>query len=839
MLEHLSAQVSYSAIAKALSEFPQDADAFYSRIPNDIDRLQPRLRQIAHKLLRWIGGAIRPLKVSELDIAIVVALGQLKYDPKKRIAAFRETLLRICVPLVEIKPTSDTVNLTHASVRDYLLSQRSYPALTFNLHLAHASLAEACLLYLCYEDQKYIRAADDEQTSIRRFEKHLRLEPNQFLEYSAIYWVHHVISISTDSTEKNHSYENALYHFASSETLLLKWLQTFFFLDGSNRTGAHDSSIMVLGGFFPTELSAESDLASLFRHRGCAIFRQHNEWAQSGRFIRFQRLRVAHRLASHILPPIIVAAHFNFLQIVKDEVERGADVNTRDFSGQTVLLWAARTDSVHTMEYLIENGATINDQANNSRITALYQAVHEDDYLWNKTGTFDAARFLLNIGSDVNLRFAPGRNILHALLFGPRDDKEQASLTADLVRSGGSKSNGFTEVDWRGEGPLYWSMARGKSRITRAMLESTKSILDPSVFLEVLNRKTPAQLTVLQIACIQNCEMARLFIEAGADIHTKATQMQWTALHTVVQVMPELVPDLLAHKADPNVTDINNDRPLHFAARGNRVNEIVVLFEAGGDLEAENDKGRTPLMIAVLSKSDDSARILIKLGARRSRLSQELGHSISLLSLADDRYSQDTARTHSSDYNQFLVGFILRKCSPRTLPLPIVSRIFDLAHYWLETTAYRDDYLVVVQRSPLLPYVKSTPIIGRLNRPVQRITFKIGSHDQGYDDSKGASGIWSWFEARRVIKERVEDPRIDQSIPREVGTQKSFAKWSNTVISYPLITRNELASRQPKTHVISWPEDAKRAEETEKVDWLDGLVRGDVVAIVPKALYPD
>lgn len=78
----------------------------------------------------------------------------------------------------------------------------------------------------------------------------------------------------------------------------------------------------------------------------------------------------AHRLAPYALPPIIVAAHLNSLQTVEDEVERGADVDTLNFSSHTVLLWAARTDSVETVRYLIESGATINDEANISRISA-------------------------------------------------------------------------------------------------------------------------------------------------------------------------------------------------------------------------------------------------------------------------------------------------------------------------------------------------------------------------------------------------------------------------------------------------------------------------------------
>ena len=142
----------------------------------------------------------------------------------------------------------------------------------------------------------------------------------------------------------------------------------------------------------------------------------------------------------------------------------------------------------------------------------------------------------------------------------------------------------------------------------------------------------------------------------------------------------------------------------------------------------ENNKGRRPLAVAVLLKNDDAARVLLRLEAHKSKLEQELARSLSLLSLEDGQIPRDTARTHASDYDQLLVWFILRKCSSRPLPLPIISQIFDLPYDFLRTTAYRDDYQLIIRRSPLLPYVKSTLITGGPNIPVQRIIFKTCSH---------------------------------------------------------------------------------------------------------------
>ena len=494
------------------------------------------------------------------------------------------------------------------------------------------------------------------------------------------------------------------------------------------------------------------------------------------------------------------------------------------------------------MEFLLECGASVDDQQNISGSTALFQAVNEGDYLCTQSGTYDVVPILLEAGCNVSLRLKDGQNVLHGLLSNTRDDEEQALLAGKLIRRAGEEPNILRPFG--GEpSPLYFAVLRNKTGVVRAMLEAAKLVLKKEDLAQTLNLKSvnKAETTVLQVACSsKNYIMARLLMEGGADIDLKTTRMQWTPLHTAIQVMPGFVPELLAQGADPNLADINSDRPIHYAARENRADEIVKLFNAGSDLEAKNDKRRTPLAVAVLFQSEDAIRVLVTLGAQTSELPDSLARSLLLVSLEDGGRQFGTAKRPKPDYDQILVCLILRSCSSRSLPIPVLSRIFDMAQYWLLSTAHRDEYYVVSQRSALFPYVKSAPITGHSNRPVRRLTFTISSHDQGFDDNKGATGNWTWFEARTMINEVFEDAQAGQNVSRQVATHRSFAQFSEdkALFAYLCITENALASREIKTHVITWPEDDIKERDTERLEWMDRLKPGSSVAIVPRAAFP-
>ena len=82
----------------------------------------------------------------------------------------------------------------------------------------------------------------------------------------------------------------------------------------------------------------------------------------------------------HGWTPLIVAAYYNSFDVVKFLVENGADINTRNYNGTTVIMYAKNgsmsTGGFKTIDYLLENGAdpNIRDYMNKN----LFDYIDED-----------------------------------------------------------------------------------------------------------------------------------------------------------------------------------------------------------------------------------------------------------------------------------------------------------------------------------------------------------------------------------------------------------------------------------------------------------------------------
>lgn len=110
-----------------------------------------------------------------------------------------------------------------------------------------------------------------------------------------------------------------------------------------------------------------------------------------------------------------------------------------------------------------------------------------------------------------------------------------------------------------------------------------------------INTRNEEGLTLLQMAVRDRMEdIAQILIRLGADVNLKAHQNGYTALHFAADKGDEdLVDLLLAHKADPNITDRRRQSPLHIAADGGEEEIVKKLVAAGADVLLEDNLKRT------------------------------------------------------------------------------------------------------------------------------------------------------------------------------------------------------------------------------------------------------
>jgi WD40 repeat protein len=189
-------------IQRALNDVPNDMRSLYKRMVQLIDSQAPRLRQMAVRILTWATCSFRPLKISELEIAL---------SPEfEGFVSLGDTIIQICGHFIRMD--NNTISLIHATARQFLLDSFDDQPPVVGFHDGHERLATVCIRHLSEDrwrrvltqtlDGAAIKGKGDRLASI--YGKH------PFLKYAKENWAFHVSHSTHDS-----------------EGLLL-FLQTFF-----------------------------------------------------------------------------------------------------------------------------------------------------------------------------------------------------------------------------------------------------------------------------------------------------------------------------------------------------------------------------------------------------------------------------------------------------------------------------------------------------------------------------------------------------------------------------------------------------------------------------------
>ncbi len=93
---------------------------------------------------------------------------------------------------------------------------------------------------------------------------------------------------------------------------------------------------------------------------------------------------------------LMYAALYGHLDIVKYLVEHGADVNAKNVNGDLALMYASNYGHTDIVKYLVEKGSDVNAKEYFRGVTALMFASRE--------GHFDIVKYLIEHGADVNAK---------------------------------------------------------------------------------------------------------------------------------------------------------------------------------------------------------------------------------------------------------------------------------------------------------------------------------------------------------------------------------------------------------------------------------------------------
>ncbi len=269
---------------------------------------------------------------------------------------------------------------------------------------------------------------------------------------------------------------------------------------------------------------------------------------------------------------LVAAVKGSDLRNVRELVSGGANVETANDEGKTLLYLAIDREDLDLAAYLIEADADVNYVAPNGR--NILQTTLGDS-------TDEALRLLLENGADPNKPNGEGWPPLVLALAWDYTDKISVLL----------EYKADPNADYQGWSSLYYALKKGHVSAATALLEHGA---DP-------NKRTGGGWPPLMLAALwDRPEMVSFLLEHGADPDV-AHQKGWTALHWAARAgSTETVVMLLDHGVDVDQRTENESTALYQAAYFDQLEIVKILLDRGADVHAtvHDEENETALAIA-------------------------------------------------------------------------------------------------------------------------------------------------------------------------------------------------------------------------------------------------
>ncbi|MCF6366168.1 MAG: ankyrin repeat domain-containing protein [Bacteroidales bacterium] len=272
-------------------------------------------------------------------------------------------------------------------------------------------------------------------------------------------------------------------------------------------------------------------------------------------------------LKKHIRPINVAIGEHNF-EMVKLLVEKGTDINKKDYLDYLPIFYACRDKEKNKdiIKYLIDKGVNINTENREEKTILHILCSFEYDYAENSYSDIETIKLIIKKGIDIESVDNENKTALHYAA----ENTEATEALEYLLKKGANQKIS----DNNGKTPFYYAI---KSRNNKAV---------------------------------------KLFIEHGADINTKDLSDN-TLLHTAVRNNNsfDLVKLLLKKGLDINAENSSSETPLHLASNYKDINTIKLLLEKGAEINARSTNNSTPLINAVKRNNFEIVKILAEADA--------------------------------------------------------------------------------------------------------------------------------------------------------------------------------------------------------------------------------
>jgi hypothetical protein len=313
-LDQISPLRTVRAIRKALDDLPDGLDDTYERILLGVPRHHI---DVVHKIFQWLSISTSPLTLLELHDAIAID-PELDFLDEESQLSSPQDIFDLCSSLTTVTDTG-TIQLAHASVKEYLLSDKikNSPTADFALNPKESmiGIARCCLAYLSFKELESGPAISYEEYK-------LRMARFPLLNHAAIAWPYQILAAGEPPELKN----EIIHFLTANHNTFMSWIQ-------------------ILNALPLTGMDAETAWSSYPK----------------------------------LATPLYYAASFGLYQIVYSLVDAGADLNApASRFGGTALHGAVVRHHIPVIKLLLEAGADVNKCDFNST-TPLHSAMWHDE----------------------------------------------------------------------------------------------------------------------------------------------------------------------------------------------------------------------------------------------------------------------------------------------------------------------------------------------------------------------------------------------------------------------------------------------------------------------------
>ena len=258
-------------------------------------------------------------------------------------------------------------------------------------------------------------------------------------------------------------------------------------------------------------------------------------------------------------------------------------------------LWgAARTGDLDGIKRYLAEGADINEGFKQIQLSALSWAT--------MTGKIEAAKLLLQLGADVNVRHEDGGTPLHIAAFLGR-----AEIAELLIKEGADVNAKNRDGDPPASGlHAHWGMVKFMTgmfdiKLDQEEFEAGRKKIAKMLDVNLSGKPQGVANDVWEAAFIGDLKVVKKAIADGTDVNSRNPQFGTSMLSTAALMgHTEIVAFLLEKGADINSRDRDGNTPLHAAAFLGRAEVVELLLEHGVDVNVRSNDGGSAMDSATL-----------------------------------------------------------------------------------------------------------------------------------------------------------------------------------------------------------------------------------------------